>query len=471
MYKLSNYLHICILRIVFVVSGCISLFGQAPSFLGGLGQELAFYPLAVGLAIWLTGIIVFQEKVYFPRAYSFYSLIFMLIWLLITGLANFTNMMVVTFKGTTGITRFVIQYGTMIFYFLSAFYIYNVFCKFSLSKEKMSILVEKAILLSAYIMAIYSFFEITSLLGQDYCREIVNSIDAFFRNDEVQGDIFAYVRIRSLTAEASYFGMYCGVVMPWLALRAFDNTLSPIKKIFNIVFFVYYIVLITFSASRTAYFILLIEFLCLIICYRKEILRNFISSVVKVLFFLLLAIGVLMWTISSSDIVEIDVLDIFLSFMDGSNNTYSLSNIARIGSQWAGWYMFLDNPFFGVGYGQYPFYYTDYVPSWAWISYEVQKWSLNIPGSVMTPSHGIYTRLLAEAGIIGMLSWLFILFSVLWEINKSDIELNKKRCYLISIVALLLFGLNIDAFRIFYYWVLLGFTWCMENTFKSLSDV
>ena len=125
--------------------------------------------------------------------------------------------------------------------------------------------------------------------------------------------------------------------------------------------------------------------------------------------------------------------------------------------------MFLDNPFFGVGYGQYPFHYADYVPSWAWISYEVQNWSLNIPGSLMTPSHGVYTRLLAETGIIGMILWVFTLLSMLWEINKSGIDSNKKRCYLISIVALLLFGLNLDAFRIFYYWVFLGGVYFLER--------
>lgn len=455
MYKIGSYLHINIIRIAIVLSGFISFYSQAPSWLGGLGQELAFYPFAIGLVIWLAGIILCREKVHIPRTHSFYAFAFLLIWLLLTGIANMNNMLEAEFKGTDGITRFIIQYGTMVFYFLSALYIYNVFCKLALSKEKVLMLFENAIMLSAYIMGAYSFFEITSLLGMEYCREIVNVIDTLFRIDEVQGDIFAYVRIRSLTAEASYFGMYCGVIMPWLVWRAFNNTVSPMKRAFNLLFLAYYIVLIIFSLSRTAYFIVLIEFLFLGIGYRKQITSNLIT-LGGVLFVILAA---LMWAISSTKFVEIDVLSVLFSFTDTANNTYDLSNIGRIGSQWAGWYMFLDNPFFGVGYGQYPFHYADYVPSWAWISYEVQKWSLNIPGSIMTPSHGIYTRILAETGLMGFFAWLFILFSMARDICKSDTNSNKKRCYLISIVALILFGFNVDAFRIFYYWIFLGLVW------------
>ena len=190
-------------------------------------------------------------------------------------------------------------------------------------------------------------------------------------------------------------------------------------------------------------------------------MRNFITMGAKVGVFLIVVLATLMWAISSATIVEIDVLDILLSFINSSNNSHDLSNITRIGSQWAGWYMFLDNSFFGVGYGQYPFYYADYVPSWAWISYEVQNCSLNIPGSMMTPSHGIYTRLLAEAGLMGFLAWLFILFCMLWGICKSDVDADKKICYSISIVALILFGFNADGFRVFYYWIFLGIAWYM----------
>lgn len=462
MYKIFNSLHIIILKIAFVFSGFISLYSQAPSFLGGLGQELAFYPLSVGIVIWLAGIILCQEKVYIPRNYSFYAFSFLLVWLFLTGIVNMNNMLEAEFKGTDGTTRFIIQYGTMVFYFVSALYIYNVFCRLSLSKEKVLVLFENAIILSAYIMGAYSLFEIASLLGLDYCREIVNSIDTLFRINEVQSDIFAYIRIRSLTAEASYFGMYCGVIMPWLVWRAFDKTVSPTKRAFNLLFLVYYIVLIIFSLSRTAYFIVLIELVVFCIVYRKKLMRNLIAMGAKVGVFLIVVLGALMWAISSATVVDIDVLDILLSFTNSSNNSHELSNIARIGSQWAGWYMFLDNSFFGIGYGQYPFYYADYVPSWAWISGEVQLWGSNIIDTVMTPSHGIYTRLLAEAGLMGLLAWLFVLFSMVWEVKRSDLHLEKKMCYMTSIVALVLFGFNMDAFRIFYYWVFLGVMWSLE---------
>ena len=77
MYKIGSYLHINIIRIAIVLSGFISLYTQAPSWLGGLGQELAFYPFAIGLAIWLAGIILCREKVHIPRNNSFYAFAFL----------------------------------------------------------------------------------------------------------------------------------------------------------------------------------------------------------------------------------------------------------------------------------------------------------------------------------------------------------------------------------------------------------
>ena len=457
-------LRIYIVQIIIVLSGCISLYSQAPPFLGGLGMELAFYPLLVGVVFWLIGCIFFSEKVYIPKAKSFYLLLLFLIWLIFTGIANIDAITESIFKGVSGSSRFIIQYCTMLFYFLSALYIYNSI-KTVIENNNILDIWESAVYFSALIFGAYSFFEIASLLGNQNLREIVNFIDSMFRSDEVVGDVFAYVRIRSLTAEASYFGMYCGVAIPWLIVHAVRTQGSGIKKIFNFAFVLYYIVLLIFSLSRTAYFMIAIELVAMFFLYRKYLIasgKKFImyGSVMLVV----LAISVT-YFISMSDVVDVDIMSVFLSFVSGNEGVHDLSNIARTGSQWAGVYIFLDNPFFGVGFGEYPYYYVEYVPAWAWISQEVQLWGSDIVGTIMTPSHGLYTRILGETGFIGLSIWLIFFCYLFIEVgnvvkNYRDIRC---RCCFVTLIALCLFGFNLDAFRVFYYWIFMAFIWALDS--------
>lgn len=457
-------LRIYMVQMIIVLSGCISLYSQAPPFLGGLGMELAFYPLLIGVGLWLIECICFREKVYIPKTKSFYILILFLVWLLFTGVANIAAITDSIFKGVSGSSRFIVQYCTMLFYFLSALYIYNS-VKMTIEKKNALNVWEGAIYFSALIFGMYSFFEIASLLGNQNLRSIVNYVDSVFRSNEVVGDIFAYVRIRSLTAEASYFGMYCGVVIPWLIIHAAKTRDSRIKRIFNFAFVLYYIVLLIFSLSRTAYFMIAIELMAMIIIYRKYLMIYSKKVVVYGSLILCTLVATVAYSISMADVVDVDIMSIFLSFVSGSEGTHDLSNIARIGSQWAGVYIFLDNPIFGVGFGQYPYYYAEYVPAWAWISQEVQLWGSNVIGSTMTPSHGLYTRVLGETGFVGLSIWIIFLYYLFREVyhivkNNKDIRC---RCCFVTLIAICLFGFNLDAFRVFYYWTFIAFVWAIES--------
>ena len=461
--------HIYITKLSVVLCSCISLYEQAPSFLGGLGMELAFYPLLLGIMIWLVGCLILDDRIYWPRRKSFYLLCLFLVWLMITGIVNIANITDSVFKGVTGSNRFITQYGTMLFYWLSTLYIYNGFRKIRSYEQNTLRVWENLIVFSAYVLGLYSFLEITSVLGQQSLREIVNFIDGVFRSQEVTGDVFAYVRIRSLTAEASYFGMYCGVAIPWLIVHAIKCTDNTATKIFNVIFVLYYFVLLVFSLSRTAYFMLAIELIFMVFIYRHYIARRWIKFFSYGVLILLLLMFALLYFISIADVVDIDILSVFLSFTSGNEGSHDLSNIARIGSQWAGFYMFLDNPFFGVGYGQYPYYYVQYVPSWAWISIEVQIWGSNVIGSLMAPCHGLYARLLGETGFVGLIIWISILCCMckeIYEVARRDSDI-RVRCCLVTLLAISLFGFNFDGFRVFYYWIFFGLIWTLRAQYAG----
>jgi len=68
-------------------------------------------------------------------------------------------------------------------------------------------------------------------------------------------------------------------------------------------------------------------------------------------------------------------------------------------SQWyAGWHMFLDHPFLGVGIGNYNAWYRDYrLPAWP---------------LALGHAHNIYLTLAAEAGTVGLTAYLLLMVAV-----------------------------------------------------------
>ena len=406
---LLDCVHINILKLTIIFSGCISLYSNSPEFLGGLGNELAFYPVTFGLIVWICSLICGVEKMKLP-SYKFLLLVFLFLGVIVVGgIFNSPSILSDTFKGYTASSRFVMQFISMLLYFLSAIYLFNIFLKLQMDVSNLLHFIEKYILISAYIFGAYSFFELMSILGWYELRDIVNFIDGFFRNGEIRDGIFSYVRIRSLTAEASYFAMYCGVVFPWLI----SNTIRKkniINKILSTMFVLYFAVLLVFSFSRTAYFMILLEMLIMAFVYRKSILKNMSKFIFCVSILLVSVIAMIGYFAQSSNImVNVDVESVFLSFISGEES-YDMSNTSRFGAQIAALNMFFDNPILGVGWGQFPYHYVEYIPAWAWSSAEVQVWGSNIIGTPMIPVHGLYARLLGELGILGFFLWICILY-------------------------------------------------------------
>jgi len=94
---------------------------------------------------------------------------------------------------------------------------------------------------------------------------------------------------------------------------------------------------------------------------------------------------------------------------------YFIDNFAggRLAYVTAGFEVFNEHPFFGIGLGGAGFYMYDHMPEWS---------QSGIPevSEILTPDSGIflnvksmYVRLLAETGIIGLFAFLAFLFSIL----------------------------------------------------------
>lgn len=435
-------------------------------FLGGLGKEASFYPIILGVILWAIQITLFHEKIYFPREKSFYCFCFFFIAVILSGLLNIDHILIDTFKGINGATRFIVQSGTVFFYIFSALYVYNVFLQLHINSIYFF---SRYIKLSFVIAGVYSLFELGQLFFIPICHEVILFLDGMFRGsqDGLGADVFSYTKIRSLANEASYFGMYVGIILPWFLLSIFHNQ-GKIKLGYTLLL-IYMLILVIFSTSRTAYMMTAIEILVFIFFFRDRIQKN----IVKVLLLFVLAAVIVVFFLSQDNIQEsqesIDIAQIFMSLVFSDGTTYDLSNIGRKGSQLAALQMWMDYPFFGVGYGQYGFYASEYFPSWAWLSPEVISWTSNVPGTLWTPSHSLYTRLLAETGIFGFVCFISGYYFLAKEIlekmkNSTDHPITKEyKDYMYTamttLIAFIMFGFNVDGLRYLFMWIFYAAIW------------
>jgi len=265
--------------------------------------------------------------------------------------------------------------------------------------------------------------------GNAFSTDVITAVDSLFRSKTVTGDMAEYFRVRSLASEASFFGMYIAILLPWILGRCFlDRSRYP-----SIFFFIfgYVIVLVLFSLSRTAYILRL--------------------GVFVVGFF---AVTMVSFDYVSNTLPETDIGAVYESLFSNDN----LSNVARYGSQLAAWNMFLDHPLFGVGYGMYGFYAPQYYPVEAWRSIEIGMWASNGVGWPWPPTHNLYARVLAELGGVGLMVYLSLLSSLFFRIWRCCVSRDVKqgtdaRLLAMTLLGVVLQGFNVDAFRSISMWI------------------
>jgi len=133
----------------------------------------------------------------------------------------------------------------------------------------------------------------------------------------------------------------------------------------------------------------------------------------------------------------------------------------RLALAQAGWALFLENPWLGVGLGQSGFYLLDYIPNWAYDRPSEILLMLKPDGHLFPNIKNLWVRLLAETGIVGLASFVIYL-SVLFLAAVNLIH-SRKRMYqylglvgMISLVALILEGMSLDSFALPVMWVMTG---------------
>ncbi|MFO4987218.1 hypothetical protein RCK87_26100, partial [Salmonella enterica subsp. enterica serovar 1,4,[5],12:i:-] len=75
--------------------------------------------------------------------------------------------------------------------------------------------------------------------------------------------------------------------------------------------------------------------------------------------------------------------------------------------------MFSEHPFFGVGYGQYGFRFTEYLQAEDYRSWEVRDLYAVSSEPTWPATYSLHARLLAETGLVGYLVFLAMILPAL----------------------------------------------------------
>jgi hypothetical protein len=140
----------------------------------------------------------------------------------------------------------------------------------------------------------------------------------------------------------------------------------------------------------------------------------------------------------------------------------NISNVSRFGTMVIQVNEFLRSPAFGIGMGQYPFQVTQLFPSWA-DTWEFQKW-ITDPDASFFPSFSLYSRILAELGLVGYVIWLFFCTLILGKVAATAHRFHLEHGafpYIGTAVICGFFGLQfsgwvIASYKIPYIWLVLG---------------
>ena len=404
--------------------------------------------------------LVFKRKIKVPHQnIIFQFLILLIIWSLVATILNSPNILEYFFKKTTGVERFINQYGALIICaILLPITFYNAF--FTMDINKLFFRIRKILLASLIIVLAYAFIEVLIVkFGMLDLKIMVLNIFDYFPFTEAKIDPRGS-RISSVSFEAPALGTYLLSISGWMFSYIITSS-SKWKYIPTIIV----VALAFLSGSRAAFFITIIQALIFIAILLRNTRHS--KTFLKISFSFMLASFVLfgVYYKETTGYIKNEIQSFKLDDKQHAN-----SNKSRFGIQQAMFKVFLENPVVGTGYGLQAFESRKYYPVWAKKNnWEFRVMYLNQNDERFPPGYNIYLRFLSETGLIGFLIFCGLLIQVfLWCYNNF----NKHNLYsiviLISMTGFSMNWLKMDSFRIYAFWLCLALIFLMES--KKLKN-
>ncbi len=393
-----------------------------------------------------------KDKTTFPKNNLFTQFLLIFIgWLLLSVLLNGTTVSQNYMKHTSGVSRFVRQLLSLSIALSIWWLSYVIFKKQSVTVIFLRI---RNVFLYAFVFVFgYSLLEIAALYGNSQAAVEAMAVFNYVPFVEVGLD-FTYKRISSVALEPPFLAIFLITIAGWMfsyiiTSKGFKKYL-PTIAIFIITFF---------SGSRTALIVVFFQFLVfvgLVFTLNKKY-RSILQKMAVTL-------GVLMIVLLAfngkavSEAVDSKVAS--LNFKE--NLQKSISNRSRFGIQYTSLLIFLENPIIGVGFGQQGFHAQTKYPAWVTAeNYEFTEYYLNEEVRSFPPGFNMYTRWLAEIGIVGFGLFVVFLALLIYQCKKltrtrSDLEKVTAIVLLVSFVGFAINWLQFDSFRVFGFWICLA---------------
>lgn len=395
---------------------------------------------------------IFNKRIYFPiRSKLYFIFIIFLFYCLLNFLINFNNISYYSFKGTLGVERFIKQFLSLLLSSVVFFQIYWFVLKDKSTKEILKI-IRGIFFYSLIFVSFYAFIEILiAFFNFNFLISIFKFFDFF---PFLEPKLHVGGRISSVTYEPPFLAIYLITIAGWMFSYIITCT-NIYKKILPTVLV---LILTFFSGSRTALIVITIQFLVflyfLYFYYNyKKIILSFLKYCLIIFFTLGIFSGVKFYDAIHTKIESLDFI---------GNLKENVSNKSRLGIQYTSLVIFSENPFFGVGFGEQAFAARGRYPIWATNkNYEFDLYYKNKKVRSFPPGYNIYTRLLAELGIIGFSIFIYFQFSMLKQAKNiikyrdSDISLMGVILF-VTLLGLFINWMQIDSFRIYGVWISLA---------------
>ena len=419
------------------------------SFLGEYKNESATYFFLIGFLFLIIESIL-RGKINIPYKNSLsVVLILFIFWTFISTLINIDTVVENYYKQTSGISRYIRQtISLLISAVIFTVFFWNVIRHYSL--DRIFKLIRKVFLFSLIFVAVYGFIETAIVyFGMGFLKPLYEAFEIFpFVNTKFERGM----RISSVAYEAPSLGNYLITVGPWM----FSYILTE-NRWYKFIPGLCVLVLMYFSDSRTALICVLIELFVFIVLLLHDIrYRKMTSTALKIA----VTAVFLLLVVRSNDIIElVNERADRLNF--SKNLTENVSNKSRFGIQYASLQVFKENPITGVGLGQDAYHNMFHYPYWSTHNnWEFTVKYKNQQHTSFPPSYNIYTRLLSELGIIGiliLLTFIFLCFyySVLFWKYADNHQKYIGVILILSFIGLFVNWMQTDFFRQYGVWLCL----------------
>jgi hypothetical protein len=312
-------------------------------------------------------------------------------------------------------------------------------------------LVAVPLLLSAILVVAFGDIELLSWASDGFYNSFIgfwtvlhNALDHVSKSE----------RIQSVTTEASNFGMYAIFIMPFLwVFCGYSKTI--VGRIVS-AFLIVDIFGLSLLSGRTSFFgviiINLIFFYIVLLIKAAARGSGYLRITVLAAFLVTSFLPVLLIANYKNEIAMLIV----------ASSNGEVSNLSRFGTMAIQTDIFIENPIFGVGMGQYPFYVPSHMFSWA-DTWEFKRW-ISSPKASFFPSFSIYTRVAAELGIFGYVVWVAFSYYFLKMALKAAVDFKRSSgqtplvgiAIICGFFGMQLMGWNIASYKVPYIWAVFG---------------